>query len=295
MTLISLLDLFGVAVSAISGTLTAGRKKMDIFGVFVIAGVTAIGGGTTRDILIDRHPIYWFNEPIYISIIVASAALTMLYTHFFRPPNKSLLIADAFGLATFTVIGAQIADQRHLPALIVIFVAMITAVAGGIIRDVLCSQIPLIFRKDLYVTTVIAGALVFVLLKKLGWESNSVIILSMGTVFLFRLAAIFFHLQMPLYHVPENIEPRTPTHRLVISTSNHGFPEKLPIRPLRLFARRTDGGIRLFGQQALKSKIQPSKYQRSQQDDIHQRATEDDEQQQGEQEYEQWILVPEGR
>lgn len=206
--LIFILDLFGVAVAAISGTLTAGRKRMDIFGVFVIAAVTAIGGGTTRDVLINRHPIFWFHNQVYIYVVIVATGVTMIYTRFFRPPNKSLLIADALGLAVFTVRGAQIADQMGFPALVVIFVAMITAVAGGIIRDILCSEIPLIFQKDIYVTTVIAGAIVYVVLKKFGFDGSSIVILSMSTVIVFRLAAIFLHLQMPVYHITETFSHR---------------------------------------------------------------------------------------
>jgi uncharacterized membrane protein YeiH len=201
--LINLLSLFGVAVAAVSGTLTAGRKNMDIFGVFVIAAVSAIGGGTLRDVIINRHPIFWFSDPINIYVILGTVLLTMLYTRFFRPPNKTLLIADALGLAVFTVTGAQIAVQMRLPVLIVIFVAILTAVAGGVVRDVLCSQIPLVFRSDLYVTTVIGGACIYVFLLHLGIAEGVASVPAMLTVFCLRLAAIFFHWHLPRYTLLE--------------------------------------------------------------------------------------------
>lgn len=201
--LLSILDFCGVAVFAVSGVLTAGRKQMDLFGVFVIAAVTAIGGGTLRDVMIDRYPIFWFRNTAYIGVIAIAVIVTMLYTRLYRPPQKTLLIADAVGLATFTVSGAQVGEHLGLSSVIVIFVATISAVAGGVLRDVLCSEIPLVFRRDVYVLTVIAGACVYVLLKHGGAGDTITAVLAMTTVIAFRLAAIFFHLQIPRYHIEE--------------------------------------------------------------------------------------------
>ncbi len=201
--LLSILDFCGVAVFAVSGVLTAGRKNMDVFGVFVIAAVTAIGGGTLRDVMIDRYPIFWFRDTAYIAVIAAAVVVTMLYTRLYRPPHKTLLIADAVGLATFTVSGAQVGEHLGLSSVIVIFVATISAVAGGVLRDVLCSEIPLVFRRDVYVLTVIAGACVYVIMKHSGVNDPITAVLAMTTVIAFRLAAIFFHLQIPRYHIEE--------------------------------------------------------------------------------------------
>ena len=110
-----LLDLIGVAVFAVSGALVAGRKQFDLLGVAVIATVTAIGGGTVRDVLLDRHPVFWIRDPTYLPVILAAAALALLYARVRRPPRISLLIADALGLALFTISGAQIAEERNLP------------------------------------------------------------------------------------------------------------------------------------------------------------------------------------
>ena len=104
-----LLDLFGCAVFAVSGALAAGRKSMDIFGVVVIAVITAVGGGTVRDVLLDRRPIFWIEDPVYLLVCVLAAVATLAYARFNRPPRFSLLVADAFGLAIFTFIGAQAA------------------------------------------------------------------------------------------------------------------------------------------------------------------------------------------
>lgn len=133
-----LLDLIGVAVFAVSGALAAGRKQMDLLGVAVIATVTAIGGGTLRDILLDRNPVFWIEDPTYLLVILAAAALTLLYARFHKPPRTSLLIADALGLALFTISGAQLAEEQKLSAVIVVLMGTITGTAGGVLRDVLC-------------------------------------------------------------------------------------------------------------------------------------------------------------
>src|SRR6187401_1991020 len=102
-----LLDLLGVAVFAVSGAIAAGRKHFDLLGVAVLATVTAVGGGTTRDVLLNRHPVFWIEDPTYLLVILAASAMTLLYVCYREPPRTSLLVADALGLALFTIIGAQ--------------------------------------------------------------------------------------------------------------------------------------------------------------------------------------------
>lgn len=192
-----LLDLFGVAVFAVSGALTAGRKSMDLFGVIVVAVITAIGGGTVRDILLDERPIFWIEDPTYLIVILAATAATILYGRFLRPPRVSLLVADAFGLAVFTFIGAQTSYATGAPYLIVVVMGAITGSAGGIMRDVLCAEVPLILRREIYATASVAGAVVFVLLQEIGAASPLLPLLSIATVFVLRLAAIGFDLHVP--------------------------------------------------------------------------------------------------
>ncbi len=193
------LELFGVAVFAISGALVAARKHMDPFGVIVIAVVTAIGGGTLRDVLLDRHPIFWFENTAYLVVIIAAAVFTMLYTRHRTAPMKALLIADAFGLALFTVSGAQIAEQQGLPGIIVVLMAAITGTAGGMLRDMLCAEIPLILRRDIYATTSLAGAAVYVAGKHWMLDTTAVALAAMITVFALRMAAIFLNWHQPRY------------------------------------------------------------------------------------------------
>lgn len=199
-----LLDLIGVAVFAVSGALVAGRKQFDLLGVAVIATVTAIGGGTVRDVLLDRHPVFWIRDPTYLPVILAAAALTVLYARFRRPPRISLLIADALGLALFTISGAQIAEERDLPGIIVVLMGTITGTAGGLLRDVLSAEVPLLLRQtDLYATAAIVGATAYLLLQAAGLEPMHAAVVGMVTIVVLRLAAILWRLRLPVFRVPE--------------------------------------------------------------------------------------------
>lgn len=191
------LDLFGVAVFAVSGALTAGRKSMDLFGVIVVAVITAIGGGTVRDVLLDKRPIFWIEDATYLVVILGAAGATLVYGRFFTPPRGSLLVADAFGLALFTFIGARTAYAAGAPDLIVISMGTITGAAGGVMRDVLCAEVPLILRREIYATASIAGGVVYVLLRQISPDGLVVGLLTTATVFAVRLAAIRFDLHVP--------------------------------------------------------------------------------------------------
>ncbi|MGE8497531.1 MAG: trimeric intracellular cation channel family protein [Pseudomonas sp.] len=197
-----LADLFGVAVFAITGALMAGRKSMDLFGVLVIAIVTALGGGTLRDVILDNHPVSWIRDDTYIVVASLVAVGTVLWVRLTRPINeKGLLIADAFGLAVFTVIGTEVALQHNVPYSTAVIMGVMTGVAGGVMRDVICNEIPLIFKKEIYATACIAGALVFIGLRMLGtphWLDTGI---AMLTVLLIRLAAIHWRFALPQFHL----------------------------------------------------------------------------------------------
>jgi uncharacterized membrane protein YeiH len=195
-------DLFGVAVFAISGALMAGRKSMDLFGVLVIAVITALGGGTLRDLILDNHPVAWIRNDAYILVAGLAALGTVLWVRLTRPIHETgLQVADAFGLAVFTVMGTQIALQYDTPVSAAVIMGVMTGVAGGVMRDVLCNEIPMIFQKEIYATACIAGSLVFIVLQRLEvtpWLATG---LSMATVLLARLAAIRWRLGLPRFHL----------------------------------------------------------------------------------------------
>ncbi|TWI50945.1 putative membrane protein YeiH [Pseudomonas duriflava] len=201
-SLFYLCDLFGVAVFAITGALMAGRKAMDLFGVLVVAIVTALGGGTLRDVILDRHPVSWIRDDTYILVATLAAVGTVIWVRLTHPiPERFLLIADAFGLAVFTVIGTEAALQQQVPLSTAVIMGVMTGVAGGVMRDIVCNDIPLIFHKEVYATACIVGSLSFIGLSRLDLLPGLATCLSMLIVLLIRLAAIRWHLALPRLHL----------------------------------------------------------------------------------------------
>lgn len=206
--LLYLLDLLGVAVFAISGALAAGRKGLDLLGVVVIAAITAVGGGTLRDLLLDRHPIFWILEPTYLVVILVAALATLVYVRLRPPPGRALLIADALGLALFAIAGAQIAEAQipagvALAPIVVVLMGTMTGVAGGVLRDVLTAEVPLILRRDIYASAAIAGILVYLGLGALGMPSTPASLVGMGVVVGLRFLAILKGLRLPVFRLPD--------------------------------------------------------------------------------------------
>ena len=197
MSFITLLDLCAVAVCAITATLEARRRELDWFGVVVIAVIAGIGGGTLRDILLGRLPVYWIHDPIYVVVGATAATLTFFFGRYLRLPKNFFLIPDAVGLALFTVIGTSIAISLGVPWLIAALMGVITGVFGGVIRDILCNEIPLIFRTDIYATASLLGALLLIVLDSYSVNHNIAILLSMTCIIIIRLLAIHWHIQLP--------------------------------------------------------------------------------------------------
>lgn len=201
MNLLRFLDIAGVAVFAISGALAAMRKELDLIGVLVIAVVTAVGGGTLRDLLIDR-PVFWVGDPAYVAVIIAAAVATIVYVRFREPPDRALSIADALGLGFFTISGAKIAEQAGLPALLVVVMATVTGIFGGILRDVLSAEVPMVFRKNtLYATAAIIGSSAYVMLPREWLGPATVAGIATALIIGIRLAAIWWRITLPVYRV----------------------------------------------------------------------------------------------
>lgn len=198
-----ILDLVGVAVFAISGVLAVRDRGLDLLGISVIAAITAIGGGTLRDLLLDRYPIFWLTDIWYLTVITGSALLTVAYTRVRPPPGKALLVADAMGLALFALSGAQVAEAAQYPAIIVVLMGTITGAAGGVLRDIITAQVPLILRRDIYATAAIVGITLYLLLQLFGIQRPIAFGAGMATVFILRLIAIRWSLQLPVFRVPE--------------------------------------------------------------------------------------------
>lgn len=192
-------DLLGVSVFAISGALAALRKRMDLLGVIVIAAVTALGGGTVRDLLLDRHPVVWVTEPAYLYTALTAAVLTVIYTRYRRAPDNALAVADALGLGFFVISGARLTVDVGYSGVIVVLMGTTTGVVGGVIRDILSARVPLILRRgELYATTAIAGATVYLVLPALGLGETVSAAVGMVVVVGLRFAAIRWKIGLPV-------------------------------------------------------------------------------------------------
>ncbi len=190
-----------VAVCAVTGVLAGKGKQLDLFGVVVLALVTALGGGTVRDLMLDVSPNFWIADPNYVHTAVGAAVVTFVVARFWECPQAVLLVADAFGLALFTMIGVERSLACHVSPTIAIFLGVVTGVGGGLLRDVLSGEIPLVFRKEiyLYATAAFCGASLFLALDRFfpGQPSNRLI--AIATILLLRLAAIRWKLGLPMF------------------------------------------------------------------------------------------------
>jgi uncharacterized membrane protein YeiH len=192
------LQLLGVAVFAASGAIAASRKRMDLLGVAVVAIVTALGGGTIRDLILDR-PVFWLTHNEYLLACLAAAAAIVVYTRFKRPPESTLGVADALGLGLFSIGGAQIAQQENVSGLIVVIMAAITGVAGGAIRDILSAEIPAVLRQgSLYASAAIIGTLLYLGLLQIGVAEWPAAVAGMVAVVIIRLLSVFWGIELPV-------------------------------------------------------------------------------------------------
>ena len=199
--MLAILDFTGVAVFAVSGALAAARKRLDILGVVVIATVTAIGGGTLRDVLLARS-VFWIVQPAYLYVILGAALGTIAYTRRFSPPDRALAVMDALGLAMFTIIGAEVAESLEHKGVVVVVMGTLTGVAGGAIRDVLTGEIPMILQKgQIYATAAIAGVVAYVLLQTVV-DRPLAGLAGMACIAAIRLGAIAWNWTLPVFGIP---------------------------------------------------------------------------------------------
>ncbi len=185
-----LLEIFGTIAFAISGALTAMSKKLDPFGVFIIAFVTAVGGGTLRDIMIGKTPVAWMLQLDYVYLIVLGFFLAVAFRKKFDRLRISLFLFDTIGLGVFTLIGLQKGLDTGLHPIICIALGTMTACFGGVIRDILCNDIPVIFRREIYATICIAGGIVFFLLKRFNLDNDIIYLITSVVMITLRLLAV---------------------------------------------------------------------------------------------------------
>ncbi len=194
----TLLGWLGISVFAVSGVLVASRHGLDWVGALVLAAMTAIGGGTIRDLLLDRN-VFWLSDTSNLWVILVTTTLTIIYLRRFSPPHGLLRVADALGLALFAILGAKVAEDAGASPMIVVTMGVITGVAGGAIRDTLVGEIPMIFRptETIYSTACVAGILCYLGLREIGADDNWATVAGIGCIASLRIIAIVRKIRLP--------------------------------------------------------------------------------------------------
>lgn len=194
------IGLLAVGFSAVTGALAAEGRRLDLFGVLVLALVTALGGGTLRDLVLDV-PVFWSTDDGYLWTAIAAGSVTFAAVRRWHPPHQFLLIADAIGLAFVAVLGTEKALAHQTTATTAIILGVVTGVAGGMLRDLLCGEVPLVFRPEtyLYATAAFGGDLIYVVLHRAAIGRQTCLLVSAGIILGLRLAGLKWKLGLPVY------------------------------------------------------------------------------------------------
>ncbi|WGD35028.1 trimeric intracellular cation channel family protein [Olleya sp. YS] len=192
-----IIDILGTIAFAISGVLVALNKRMDAFGILIIAFVTAVGGGTLRDILIGETPVSWMKDMTFIYVVILSTVFAVVFRSKIDYLRKSLFLFDTIGIGLYTVVGVEKGINAGLHPIICIFLGTMSACFGGVIRDILCNEIPVIFRKEVYATACILGGATYFLVIKLPIASDFVFVIAGAVVITVRLIAVKFKVSLP--------------------------------------------------------------------------------------------------
>ncbi|ATP47105.1 trimeric intracellular cation channel family protein [Pseudomonas kermanshahensis] len=195
-----MLYLIAITAEAMTGALSAGRRGMDWFGVVLIACVTALGGGSVRDVLLGHYPLTWVKHPEYLVLTSCAALLTIFIAPMMRRLRSMFLVLDALGLVAFTLIGCMTALEMGQGMLVASISGVITGVFGGILRDIFCNDIPLVFRRELYASVSFAAAWFYLGCVHFQLPAEQAMLLTLFGGFLLRLLAIRFHWEMPKFH-----------------------------------------------------------------------------------------------
>jgi uncharacterized membrane protein YeiH len=195
--LLYLLDMVGVIACAIAGTLLAQHKGFDIAGCILVSMVNAIGGGTLRDMALDRHPLFWMTDLNYVIVITATSLILQVFFHLYHKIDNALRFFDAIGLAAFSVIGFKVALHQDMSPLIAIMMGVWTAIIGGLLRDIICNEIPLVLQREIYITASIAGSVTYLLLEYLGLNPGLNEFIMLGVIFAVRMLAVKFDWHLP--------------------------------------------------------------------------------------------------
>lgn len=200
-----IIDILGTVSFAVSGAFLAMEKKLDPFGVLVLAFVTALGGGTLRDIMIGNLPVSWLTNSTATIVIFFSAIVTMFFGRYLKHLTTALFLFDALGLGLFTVVGIKLGIEKNFSIGVCITLGTITACFGGVVRDVLLNNIPLLFRKEIYAMACIAGGLIYFLLRQMNMDADLVTILCILLIFIIRVIAVRYRISLPQFYNSKSI------------------------------------------------------------------------------------------
>ena len=194
------IDILGTISFAVSGAFLAMEKKLDPFGVLVLAFVTAIGGGTLRDMMIGNLPVSWLTNATATIVIFSSAIVTMFFGRYLKHLNTTLFLFDALGLGLFTIVGLKLGIAKDFSVGVCIALGTITACFGGVVRDVLLNNIPLLFRKEIYALACIAGGAAYFGLRNLNLDADVVTVICILVIFTIRVLAVYYKLSLPQFY-----------------------------------------------------------------------------------------------
>ena len=197
MELIYVLDILGTFAFATSGALVASDKKFDLFGVLIIAFVTAVGGGMLRDVLINAHPINWIGDLNYLYTIFAAVFFTFLFKSKIAYLSKTMFLFDTIGISVFTLLGLEKGLAFNLHPIVALIMGMISAVFGGVLRDVLTNKIPLIFEKEIYASACLAGGITYLVLNEFSAPQAVLFVVSTIVIVVIRVVSVKFQLELP--------------------------------------------------------------------------------------------------
>ncbi len=195
-----IIDILGTISFAVSGAFLAMEKKLDPFGVLVLSFVTAIGGGTLRDVMIGNLPVSWLTNSTATIVIFSSAVVTLFFGRYLKHFTTTLFLFDALGLGLFTIVGINLGIEKDFSMGVCITLGTITACFGGVVRDVLLNNIPLLFRKEIYALACIAGGIIYFLLRKTALDGDLVTILCILIIFTIRIVAVRYKLYLPHFY-----------------------------------------------------------------------------------------------
>jgi len=208
-TLLYVMDLIGTFSFALSGALHAARKRLDLFGIFITAFLTALGGGTTRDVLLGNTPVAWVRDLSYISLVLLAVIICTIAHKLLIKISQTLFLFDSIGIGVFTIVGIRIALSLSIHVVIAVPMGVVTAVFGGILRDVFLNRVPLILRKEIYATACLIGGTIYIILESFGLNDDLTLIATVLIIIMIRVISVKYKLSIPTIPVKSEEKPNS--------------------------------------------------------------------------------------